>query len=1190
MTFEQFQEVYIQDKSPQIRGSFFETLSRHMLERTDTENAFKKVDLWDDFLHKDGSDHGIDLVITKNNNSYIAVQCKYHKNEVRLAEAEKFTAPLQSGLSNGIKFSEGIFIAFNGVNEKTKRHFDTITDNNELPIRIISQDDFIAADIDWAELGAHNKIKIAQKSPKPHQQEAILRALEYFKDHDRGKMIMACGTGKTYTSLKIMEAMTKPRDCVLFLAPSLALIGQTFRSFEMDHDPSKPFKSCIICSDKSVGKDEDKFTDESVHASTDPKHLVQAYEEAQENHKLLVVFSTYQSSPVIQETCQQAGISFKLMICDEAHRTVPNTKDKQNTAWTICHEDSKIKANKRLYMTATPRTPKVKKGQVEDIISMDNRAQFGEEFYYLGFGEAIHSGLLTDYKVIILLSPQQEIADMVNAYNERHHASEKGASISKEEVSNEAISLEFGAKVVGVYKGLARQDLKMIGNVGTDSQDCLPSKQAVCFSTFCETSKKLESQFSPIIQLYQENSEETPLEVAIMHVDGTMRAKDRNAKIAWLKKVETGECKVLSNARCLSEGVDIPSLDTVVFFDSKESKIDIAQSIGRAIRTSEGKDTGYIIIPVVVESDTTDISNSIKGTSFGTAWDILRAMQNFDDRVIEDKVLLAMPNPQIKQSSEADKQALNLADQRSLFANLPECLEAIQAAIPEMTGSKFYWKRFGERASEKMLDIGTRIKSVATKDPKWLQDFLELLRTHIHQHIQENQALDMLAAHVILYPIYKACFGEFQEPIALGLEQKIQELNTRWGFQAETKDFLDYYKEVERQVKGAKSDTTRLKLLNSVHEAFVQGVYEKEKDKYGIVYTPLGVVDFILHSIQDLLQEHFKTDFNDSSVAVLDPFCGTGSFISALLNKENGLIDDAHFLQRAKEGIYAQEIMLLSYHSALLKISQTCQQRDPNFGLFKNVVLCDSLDYKEEAVYKKTQAGLLEAFRDAPTPLNENKKLKDKISQQKLTVICGNPPYSANQKDANDNNTKLPYPELEKALKKKYSGVGISNLGQTTRDSIIRALFMATERLGEKGVLGFVVNSGFLFSKSAAGVRRELYKDYNHFYILDLRGDLRNQRDKVKKNEGENIFDVQVGIAIIFGIKIPHCNTHAIHYYDIGDDLRAKDKLAFLTQHKSLSKIAFKEIIPNKEHDWLNQRQDDVCGGGGGGTTEILSA
>ncbi|GMB89897.1 hypothetical protein NHP190002_05760 [Helicobacter ailurogastricus] len=317
-----------------------------------------------------------------------------------------------------------------------------------------------------------------------------------------------------------------------------------------------------------------------------------------------------------------------------------------------------------------------------------------------------------------------------------------------------------------------------------------------------------------------------------------MRAKDRNAKIGWFKEVETGKCKVLSNACCLSEGVDIPSLDTVVFFDSKESKIDIAQSIGRAIRKTEGKDTGYIIIPVVAESNITDLNAFIKGTSFSTAWDILRAMRNFDDRVIEDKVLLAMPEPRIRQDFNPDGQAPSLAEQHSLFADLQKCHEAIQAAIPEMTGSKFYWKRFGERASEKMRDIGARIKSIVAQDSKWLQDFLELLRTHIHQHIQENEALDMLAAHVILYPIYKACFGEFQESIALGLEQKIQELNTRWGFQAETKDFLDYYKEVERQAKGAKSDTTRLKLFNSVHEAFVQGFMKRKKQSMELSIPP----------------------------------------------------------------------------------------------------------------------------------------------------------------------------------------------------------------------------------------------------------------------------------------------------------------------------------------------------------------
>ncbi len=995
---------------------------------------------------------------------------------------------------------------------------------------------------------------------------------------------MACGTGKTYTSLKIIEAMVKPGDCVLFLAPSLALVGQTFRNFTMDHDSNKPFKACIICSDKHVGKDEDIITDESIHASTNPEDLIKAYQEAQKNHVTLIVFSTYQSSEVIVKS----EISFNLMICDEAHRTVPSSQDKQSTIWTFCHDDNMIKANKRLYMTATPRTPKVKGGKV-DIITMDNKDQFGERFYYLGFGEAIHKDLLTDYKVIILISQQQEIADLVNAYSEKYHASIQGASIQgasipESEVSDEAIDLEFCAKVMGVYKGLIRQDLKFMGNLEVNAYDYQPSKQVVCFCTFCETSKKLEKQFQKIINLYQEANQEVSLGVEFRHVDGTMRTKERNHKINWLRE-ESDKCKVLSNARCLSEGVDIPSLDTVVFFDSKESKIDIAQSVGRAIRKSEGKQMGYIIVPVVVDSSTTDFDTLIKSTSFKTVWDILRTMQSIDDRVIEDKVLLASTQIRIKQSPTTDSQGATtdsqsnpLEQQPSLF-DMQKCHEALQAAIPEMTGSRLYWKRFGEKASEKMLDINKRIQSIVSKDPKWLEDFLKLLREHIHQHIQEKDALDMLSAHVILYPIYKACFGDFKEPIALALAAKVKELNTRFGFNAETQDFKDYYTEAQRQAEAAKSDTSRLKLLNSVHEAFVQGVYEKQKDKYGIVYTPLEVVHFILHSIEYLLKEHFQTDFNDSSVQLLDPFVGTGTFISALLNEENNFIDTLHFEKRAKEGIYGQEIMLLSYHSAILKITQTCQQRAKNFGLFKNVVLCDSLDYKEQKAYIKEQASKLEGFKDAPTLLSENKKLKEKISQEKLMVICSNPPFSANQKDANDNNAKLPYPQLEKAMRKKYLYPEAKNLGKTTRDSLIRALFMATESLKERGILGFVVNSGFLNSKSATGVRRELYKDYNRLYILDLRGNLRAQRTGNQEHEGENIFGVQVGIALIFGVKLPNCTTHTLHYYDIGNGLSAKEKLAFLTQNKSLENIPFKEIIPNSDHDWLNQR---VATGGGG--------
>ncbi|GAA6834563.1 hypothetical protein HpBTM70_12050 [Helicobacter pylori] len=297
------------------------------------------------------------------------------------------------------------------------------------------------------------------------------------------------------------------------------------------------------------------------------------------------------------------------------------------------------------------------------------------------------------------------------------------------------------------------------------------------------------------------------------------------------------------------------------------------------------------------------------------------------------------------------------------------------------------------------------------------------------------------------------------------------------------------------------------------------------------------MVDFILRATNGILKKHFNTDFNDQSITIFDPFTGTGSFIARLLSKENELISDEALKEKFLNHLFAFDIVLLSYYIALINITQAAQNRDGSLKNFKNIALTDSLDIYEE----KNDKGVFKFFED----LKENKEIKDTLADQNIRVIIGNPPYSAGAKSANDNNQNLSHPKLEKRVSEKYGKNSTAKVGATTRDTLIQSIYMASELLKDKGVLGFVVNGGFIDSKSADGFRKCVVQDFAHLYVLNLRGNARTSGETFQK-EGGKIFDSgsRATIAIIFFVKdksVPNNNT--IHYYDIGDYLKREDKL-----------------------------------------------
>ncbi|GAA7085937.1 hypothetical protein HpBGD13_09980 [Helicobacter pylori] len=508
--------------------------------------------------------------------------------------------------------------------------------------------------------------------------------------------------------------------------------------------------------------------------------------------------------------------------------------------------------------------------------------------------------------------------------------------------------------------------------------------------------------------------------------------------------------------------------------------------------------------------------------------------------------------------------------QKTLFDAilLQDLADAVYNVMPTKLGDRNYWENFTKKTGNIARTLNNRLKMIFEKNPEFFHDFLNSLRGNIHQNIKEDEALDMITSHIITKPIFDAVFGDnIQNPIAKALDKMVQKLSDL-GLEGETKDLKNLYESVKTEALHAKSQKSQQELIKNLYNTFFKEAFKKQSEKLGIVYTPIEVVDFILRATNGILKKHFNTDFNDQSITIFDPFTGTGSFIARLLSKENALISDEALKEKFQKNLFAFDIVLLSYYIALINITQAAQNRDSSLKNFKNIALTDSLDFYE----KKNDKGVFKFFED----LKENKEIKDTLAGQNIRVIIGNPPYSAGAKSENDNNQNLIHPKLEKLVYETYGKNSTSrNVGQTTRDTLIQSIYMASELLKDRGVIGFVVNGSFIDSKSADGFRKSVAKEFAHLYVLNLRGNARTSGETFRK-EGGKIFDSgsRATIAIIFFVKDTSVKNNTIDYYDIGDYLKREEKLYRLVQFENLDSVAFETITPNEKGDWINQRED----------------
>ncbi len=1175
------------------KGSLFEKISKQFLQEHDSANEYESIDLWYDWeLRGKERDKGIDIVITTSNKEYIAVQCKFHQNSISYNDISPFLTQLLSGVGE-IKFKKGIIISTSNLTSEAIKAIEQIRSTGMgIDIDEITEEDFIYSRIDWEKFDptkTEDEIPLCDKKrPRPHQTEAIEKTKEYFSDpkNARGKLIMACGTGKTYTSLKIMEALDP--KITLFLAPSIALLSQTFREYAQEK--SEPFYASIVCSDDKTGqskknksKNEDnddiKFSELPLKPSTRLEDILSTYERAQKENKRFIIFSTYQSALRIKEA-QEAGLNgIDLIICDEAHRTVgamysTNERDDKN-AFTLCHSDENIKATKRLYMTATPKvyseSSKAKAKESDNVIySMDDAEVFGEEIYTLNFERAIALDLLTDYKVLILAVRSENLSGVTNSVNKKISQLEaKGTKLDKKLINN-----EFVCKIVGTHKGLAKQDLIVLDDENKEDNDLknkadtFVSQRAISFCKSIQTSKNIKDSFETIMECYDEELKKKSfknLKINIDHVDGTMNCKDRLEKLEELNKFEPNTCKVLSNARCLSEGVDVPALDSVIFFDGKSAMVDIIQAVGRVMRKAKNKKRGYIILPIALrESEIKNLDEAVKNTNFQNIWKVLKALRSHDSSLVDEATF----KEKIKIFGSDD--AKNPNDEKTLFDAilLQDLANAMYNVMPTKLGDRNYWENFAKKTGNIARTLNNRLKELFGKNPEIFDNFLTSLRGNIHQNIKEEEALDMIISHIITKPIFDAIFGDnIQNPIAKALDKMVLKLSDL-GLEGETKDLKNLYESVKTEAARAKSQKTQQELIKNLYNTFFKEAFRKQSEKLGIVYTPIEVVDFILRATNGILKKHFNTDFNDQNITIFDPFTGTGSFIARLLSKENNLISDEALKEKFQKGLFAFDIVLLSYYIALINITQAAKNMDSSLKNFKNIALTDSLDYLEE----KNDKGVFPLFED----LKENKEIKTTVTEQNIRVIIGNPPYSSGAKSENDNNQNLKHPKLEKKVYETYGKNSTAKVGATTRDTLIHSIRMASDLLKDKGVLGFVVNGSFIDSKSADGFRKCVAKDFSHLYALNLRGNQRTSGEQSRK-EGGKIFDSgsRATVAVIFFVKDKSVQNSAIHYYEVEDYLKREAKLNLLAGFENLDLVPFKEIVPNDKGDWINQRNDD---------------
>lgn len=1153
------------------------------------------------------SDLGIDLVAKRFDEQYIAVQCKFYDENATISKKDIDSFISQSSREmtskNGekIKFSGRLIVdTAKNINKNALEYFE------DASIRISRLDAYTIAqsDIDWDSFKIQNPVNLKTRNKKnlrEHQEEAIKAIQEVFKTKNRAKLIMACGTGKSLTAVRLSDLYANDASggIIVFFAPSIALVSQTMKEFF--EQSKKSFAGFVVCSDSRVGKDaiddDIRLYELPIPPTTNANNLARSVKMQLDEHKKVIIFSTYQSIDVIIEAQKFIGRDISLIICDEAHRTAGYTESGlEDSVFVKVHSNSNLQANKRLYMTATPKIyteSSKKKADERDtaVYSMDDESLFGEVAYQLDFKKALEKELLSEYKVLITVVNETQIANALNSLQgvrDKKRSNDAKIFIETADNKNKAITTEFAAGLIATYKSLIKQDVFVINDENQRvplDEDLGAMSTAIAFNSSIQSSKDRVNAFSEVIKAYDEDvSENFKLE----HVDGTMNQSEKNQKLAWLKQADD-DVRILSNARCLTEGIDVPRLDGVIFFDARDSIVDIVQAVGRVMRKFDGKQYGYIILPVSLpQKDELNYDDILSSDRFKMVWKVIKAIRSHDSRLVSEVEILKKikllelsvrdGNSSDQTSGEAESE--NLTDiepiQKSLFS-LKDLAAHLYSIVPSKLGDREYWSSFAKNVGSIVPALEARIYDLIENEPKIKAEFdkfLKTLKKNINSSLVLEDAVSMVVQHIITRPIFDAIFenDEFTgKNVVSKSMQKVYDKLKAYNLEDETTKLKSLYESIKDNASHAQTDKEKQEIIKNLYDNFFNSAFKKDSERLGIVYTPIEVVDYIIHSVSHTLKTHFNKSLNDRDVNILDPFTGTGTFIVRLL--QSGLID-TNLRRKYKSEIHANEITLLAYYIANLNISAAYhaalnEKSNKNYEMMKGLLFTDTFEMGEAKT--DPQNLLIDEY------LEENEEeIKNQINSP-IDIIIGNPPYSARQKDSNDDNKNTQYINLFKRISETYAQNTNATNKQSLQDTYKLAIRWASDRINKNGIIGFVTNGSFLDGNSDDGLRYCLEREFSYIYVINLRGNARSSGE-TRRKEGDGIFGfgsrTPVAITILIKDENYKQDRAQIYYHDIGDYLKREEKLARLSKFKSIANTEFKILEPNQYNDWINQRDE----------------
>lgn len=1204
------------------QGTIFEDFCKMILEKAPFfADDVNEVWTWKSFPGNAGMhDTGVDLVVLDKQGTYWAVQCKFYNRDSKVSKAS---------IDSFISASNRPFIidgkTYNYSQRLVFSTTDDISENASGLFRTIGPNIIRDCGIDWGNFSFDDIEKISifsKKTPKEHQKEAIEDVMKGFETNDRGRLVMACGTGKTFTSLEIVEALYKKFSAdtnndfknfnVLYLIPSIALLSQTIVEWKTQQTFGTTVRTFGVCSDQTAGqtkrnrKDADEILVQMpIPATTDINRIQKEY--TSKRCRVNIFFSTYQSIDVISNLAKKCNITFDIAICDEAHRTIGSYKasGEDLSNFVKIHKDSFVPCKKRLYMTATQKIystsakQDAKDGGYE-VYSMDDESIYGPLFHYLSFGEAVSKGLLTDYRLVVLTIRKQDVVKL---------------KLPQTAFAN----LDDASRIVGSLSALSKIPSDL--NPSEFKLDPKPMKRAVAFCSTIAQAKSIAESYnhlkddSCLGKDYMEGQNFViPMAKLITGQDNT---KEKNKMLDWLRgignnTIEDGTCHILTNARCLSEGVDVPSLDSVIFMAKKRSQVDIIQAVGRVMRkfgSGNEKIYGYIIIPVVINDEKLTDATLSNNEDYKVVWQVVQALRSHDERldtqinkigvtgkmpdciccidtfippVAKSKAIVGSLKAEAREGFDSDDPSIADRMAQDFKVSLPSEDELrsneqlFSARLVKNCGNRLYWEDWSKNIGDVTNNIALKIEqqiSTDTKVQNAFNKFTKNFKALLNPGISDKDCVNMLSEHIVTLPVLKAIFNENSmidlNPVTQIMESMVKKLK---GLESEIKALEPFYDSVRKTVAGVTSKEGRQEIIRKLFEKFFKYALPSSAEKFGIVYTPIEIVDFIINSVSDVLKNEFNESIANKGVKILDPFTGTGTFIVRVLDKLKSLgISDEDFTHKYNHDIWTNEIMLLAYYISLINIEDTYGKIVGKFSPFNHDVLTDTFEL-EEKKSKNYQPVLFEEddFKIANEKANEEQA-------QDIRIIIGNPPYSVGQKNAMDNNSNTSYPNLDERISGTYGENVNSGLIKGLYDSYVRAFRWASDRVGDNGVISFVSNGSYVDNLSFSGFRRELLKEFNHVYVFNLRGNQRTQGELSKK-EGGKVFGSGSRNTICIITLVKHKGQPFdgfVHYKDIGDYLSREEKLKILKESESISNLEWENIYPDKRNDWINQTNEE---------------